>query len=313
MTSQKRELPTSEKIIRLCNSKLGITLILLTPVEILLFLIVMFPFSLEIFLSTTPWQPQLGEWWDTTWVGVHNFYLLTMGRDSARFLSSLGRTGLIVGACMGMEFMIGLCLAVIFTRTFSGKKILFSIMLIPMMVIPVVVGYDFYMLFLRHGPVNEAISALTGTYFDFDWLADSNGAVIALIIMDVWHWTPLMFLILFSGLVALPANPIKAAKVLGASNWQIFWKVKFPMLRNLALLAMVIRVMELMKFFDEIFVMTKGGPGFATETISYYTYAHGVLYFRVGFSAAAALIILLISVTLITFAVWPVLKAARGE
>ncbi|MFQ5761916.1 MAG: carbohydrate ABC transporter permease [Candidatus Bathyarchaeia archaeon] len=311
MERSTNERSLSERIVKLFNTKLGITLVLIAPIEILLFLIIMFPFALEIYLSTTPWQPMLGEWWESPFIAYKN-YVTLLGKD-IRFLMSLARTAMLVGLGVSIEVMLGLGLATLFTRRFAGKKMMFSIMLIPMMIIPVVVGYDFYMLFLRFGPINEVISWITGTVFEFDWLADPRGAFVALLVTDVWHWTPLMFLILYSGLVALPENPVKAAKVLGASAWQIFWKIKFPMLRNLLLLALVIRTMEMMKFFDEIFVMTGGGPGFATETLSMFTYDQAILSMKLGYSAGAAIIILLISVALITFAVWPVLKAARGE
>lgn len=281
------------------------------PLAVLLFLILLFPFILEIFLSTTSWQPTFGPaWWSAPFVGYKNY--VTLLTTDSRFIMSVARTALLVAVGVGSEFAIGLGLASLFAKEFQGKKAFFLMLLSPMFVMPIVVGYVFYMLFLERGPVNFIIgSIIRNPGFTFAWTSDPTFSFVAILLTDIWHWTPLMFLILLAGMTSLPEEPIRAAKVLGASNWQIFWHVKIGMLRPIIAIAVILRAMELMKFFDEVFIMTGGGPGTSTETISIYTYLSAVMYTRIGYTSAAAIIILIISVVLITYAARPILRRAR--
>jgi len=286
-----------------------VILSLMGPIFALMSFILLVPFALEIYLSTTPWQPIIGDWWAAPFIGADNY--VTLLTKDFRFLMSLARTALLVTVAISIEFWLGLSFALLISQKIRGRKIFFSILLLPMMIMPIIVGYDMYMLFQAVGPVNYLLSLVSGQNIQWAWLGDDTLAFITLVITDVWHWTPFIFLVLLSGLMALPQNPINAAKVLGASNWQIFWHIKFTMLRKIVLIAVVIRGMELMKFFDELYILTGGGPGFATETLSMFTYLSAIQYSKIGYSSAAAIIILIIAVTLITYAVRPVLRGGR--
>ena len=287
------------------NSKWGIILILVGPIHALLFSLLLFPFLLEIFVALSAWTPYGGEWYRADFnYGVHFQKLAT----DLRFLTSIGRTVLITVIAVTLEFTCGLILALTFTRRFKGKRVLVSLFLIPMFIMPIIVGYDFWMLLQPSGPINHALSVVTGLDITTKWLAHSDLAVFSIILTDVWHWTPFMFLILMSGLLAVPENPVHAAKVLGASTWQIFKDIKLPMLKNIILIAVVIRALEVMKLFDEIYIMTGGGPGFATETISLYIYTMGLVNARFGYGTAAAIIILLLTLIIISKIVRPVMR-----
>jgi multiple sugar transport system permease protein len=298
-----------KKISRALNTKTGLALTLVGPIQFLLFLILLTPFLIEIYLSLSNWDPTKGNWWTAHFdLGLGYLSLL---RDK-RFLFSLGRTGMFVLFAVGGEFLIGLYLANLVSKSFKGKKAVFSILLLPMFVMPLIVGYAFWMIFQPSGPLDHVLTVLTGINFmDTPWLAHGTLAWIALILTDIWHWTPFMFLILYSGLISIPENPVSAAKVLGATDWQVFKDIKLPMLRNIIIIALVIRAMEAMKFFDELYLMTGGGPGFATETISMYTFTTAIVNSRIGWGSSAAIIILLISLLLITVAVRPVLIERR--
>lgn len=275
------------------KSRILTILALVLPIEILFFFITIFPFILQIYLSFTPWQPGFGDWWTSSIHGFKNY--ISLFTKDVRFLISIGRTVLMLIVAVSAEFVLGLILAHLFTKAFPAKKVLLPIFLLPMMLIPVVVGYDFFLMFQPGGPINGIISFITNSNFRFNWLADPDAAFFAVIITDIWHWTPFLFLLLYSGLLALPETPIKAAKVLGASNWQIFWRVKIPMLKRILLVAVVIRAMEFAKLFDELYVLTKGGPGFATETMSYYIYVSTTWYHKIGYTSAAAIIVLILT------------------
>lgn len=296
-----------DKLSRIANTKTGITVVLIGPIQFLLFLILLTPFLIEIFLSLSSWDPTKGNWWMAKFDFGSGFLQIL---QDTRFLLALGRTAMFVAFAVAAEFLIGLYLANLVSKSFRGKKVVFSVFLLPMFVMPLIVGYTFWMIFQPSGPIDHVLTLATGMDFmSTRWLSNATLAWIALIVTDIWHWTPFMFLILYSGLVSLPENPISAAKVLGASDWQVFKDIKIPMLRNIIIIALVIRAMEAMKLFDELYLMTGGGPGFDTETISMYTFTTAIMTARIGYGSTAAIIILLISLVLVITAVRPVLLA----
>jgi multiple sugar transport system permease protein len=213
--------------------------------------------------------------------------------------------------CLALELAIGLGLAVIFLRRFKGKSVLFSILLTPMMVMPVVVGYTFWMLFQSNGPINQIALMLFGTAPE--WFRSAPLAWTTVIVTEVWHWTPLFFLIMLSGLNALPENPIRAAVILGASPRQIFWRLVVPMLKPVIIVALVIRAMEILKLFDEVFMLTRGGPSTSTETISLYIYKLAFQDFQLAYGAAAAFLVLIGTLLLVHLLLTPIRDQLIGD
>ena len=287
------------------DKPVGRFLLLQGPIQALLFSILLFPFLLEIYLSLSAWEPGPTPWFLAEFNYGQSFVQIV---QDIRFLLSVGRTFLITGIAVTAEFLLGLAGALIFSKSFRGKKVLTSIFLIPMFFMPIIVAYNFWMIFQPQGPLNYIISLIIGRPFLLPWLSREIPALIAIILTDIWEWTPFMFLIMTSGIMALPENPISAAKVLGASDWQVFRMVKLPMLKNIIIIALVIRFMEAIKIFDTPFIMTGGGPGFATETLSIYTFIISIQNGRLGYGAAAALILLISILLLITPAVRPILR-----
>jgi len=174
------------------------------------------------------------------------------------------------------------------------------------MILPVVVGYIFWMLFQSSGPVNQILEFALGPDMALEWFRSAPLAVTAVIITEVWHWTPLFFLILLSGLNSVPVNPVRAAVILGANPRQVFWRVVMPTLKPVIIVAFVIRAMEIIKLFDEVFMLTRGGPGSATETISLYIYKLAFNDFQLAYGAAAAFLVLLGALGLIHLLLMPV-------
>lgn len=278
------------------NSKF-LQILYIAPIQLLLIFMLVFPFLLELYLSFTQWQPTFGNWWEAPLVGFSNYIDLIV--ENERFRGALLRTLFIAVVSLAAEFALGLGLALILVKSFPGKRLIFSLFLVPMMMMPIVVGYDFYMLFQRTGPINQMLGWLVPGDVVIDWLSRPGTALAAIMIAEIWHWTPLFLLIMVSGLAALPPNPLRAAQVLGASDWQIFRYLVLPMLRPMILIAFAIRGMEVIKVFDEVFIMTRGGPGVATETISLYLYQLAFRDFRLGYAAAAAFIVLILTVLVI--------------
>ena len=260
-------------------------------------LVLVMPLLVALYMSFTDWSPTRGSLLDAQFVGFENYSELLIW--DTRFLYAAIRTVLISVVCLSLEFLFGLGLAVLFLREFRGKSLLFSAFLTPMMILPVVVGYTFWMLFQSNGPINQIIEFLFGSQATVQWFRTAPFAIAAVIITEVWHWTPLFFLILLSGLNAVPENPVRAAVILGASPRQVFWRVILPILKPVIIVAFVVRSMEVIKLFDEVFMLTRGGPGSSTETISLYIYKLAFNDFQLAYGAAAAFIVLVGSLALV--------------
>jgi multiple sugar transport system permease protein len=275
------------------KAKFGLFLIL--PAQIALLFIVIFPLLTSIYLSLTKWSPLTGRgtlWYQAYqfWTWFSNYVRIVTDSD---FLLSLFRTFLIVVVVVPVEFVLGLGLAFLFLDKFPGKKFLHSILLMPMMIVPAVAGFIFYMLFQSVGPINGILSRILFRDITTTWLTGGLTAMICIMLADIWQWTPLMFLILLSGLMALPEDQMHAAEILGASRWQRFRMVTLPLLKPVIVIALIIRGMEAIKIFDAIWLMTKGGPGTATETISVYL-TKQLKYLHWSWVATAGVIVLIL-------------------
>jgi multiple sugar transport system permease protein len=274
------------------GARLGFRLTL--PAQILVLFIAVFPLLMQLYISLTDWSPLSGLGWWNAWELWNSFANYTDLAADGRFWSALWRTLIVMLVCVPVEFLLGLALATLFADDFPGKRLFYSILLMPMMVVPAVAGYMFYMLFQSGGPVNDVLSRLTGGPVTIAWLSDPTLALVAVMIADIWQWTPLMFLILLAGLVGVPQDQIKAATLLGANSWQRFTTIVLPKMKTIIIIALAIRVIENFKIFDTLFIMTGGGPGVATETISVYIYKVTTQDLIWGYVAAIALAILIV-------------------
>ncbi|WP_131113450.1 carbohydrate ABC transporter permease [Lichenihabitans psoromatis] len=280
------------------------------PTQLLILFISVFPLLMQLYISVTDWSPLEGTgWWNAyrLWNGLANYSDLL---HDMRLWKALGRTAFVMAVCVPAEFLIGLFLATLFIDDFRGKRVFYSILLMPMMVVPAVTGYMFFILFQSGGPINALLSTLTGQDIRLAWLSDPSLALVAVMLADIWQWTPLMFLILLAGLVGVPDDQLKAATLLGASWWYRFRTIMLPRTKTIIIIALAIRVIEAFKIFDTLFIMTGGGPGVATETISVYIYKITTNDLIWGYVAAIALAIL-ISLSVLTVFAMKRLEAAR--
>ena len=270
------------------GNKMGFWFVL--PTVLLLVFIVVFPLFMQLYLSVTWWTPLEGTPWYMAWevfsCGENYWYQLT----DPRMWGALWRTVLIMIIAVPAQFFLGMALAYLFIEKFPGRKIFYSIMLTPMMIVPAVVGLMFYLLFQGTGPVNDHL----GLPSNFSWLTDVNRAMISVIIADIWQWTPLMFLILLAGMLGVPSDQLLAARLLGGSNWQNFIKIIVPRMKTVILIALVLRAVECFKIFDLVYIMTKGGPGVQTETISVFLYKLTFAELEWAYVAAIGLTILFV-------------------
>lgn len=278
--------------------------LLLLPGQVVSVLVLVVPLSVALYMSFTDWSPTRGSLLEAHIAGFDNYSELLV--YDTRFVDAVIRTLLLSVVCLSLEFTFGLGLALMFLRQFRFKSLLFSAFLTPMMILPVVVGYTFWMLFQGNGPINQIVEMFAGPDEVPEWFRSATLATIAVIVTEVWHWTPLFFLILLSGLNAIPDNPIRAATILGASPARIFWHIVLPMLRPVIIVAFVIRSMEIIKLFDEVYMLTRGGPSSSTETISLYIYKLAFNDFQLAYGAAAAFLVLVGTLVLVHMLLAPV-------
>ncbi len=279
---------------------------LVLPAQLTMMAVVIVPTLIILWLAITDWQPtQAIPWYDATPVWFWNFYDLWYDE---RFVNAVGRTLFVVGVCVALELGLALGLALLFLDEWPWRRVAVSIIILPMMIIPVDAANAFFMLFNERGPINHMISLVIGAPFEFSWLSHPTWAMAPIMMAEVWQWTPLMFLLVLTGLMNLPQNQVRAAIVLGASPVRIFFKVMLPLLAPVISIALLIRSIETFKIFDPVYILTRGQPGGSTETISMFMYNGAFVYFRMGYIAAAALLVLVVVISVCLVLARPMTK-----
>ncbi len=271
------------------------------PTVVFLVAICIYPLLHSLYLTFNEWSLTSNQ--PPKFVWLRNFWELL--RDD-RFWSSLKTTAIFTAGVVSAEMCIGLILALSATRNTKFRQVCRSIILIPMMITPVVLGLIWKYMF---NPENGIINYLLG-FIGLEgpiWLGEPDPALPAVMIVDIWQWTPFVFLLLISGIGSLPQEVFEAAHVDGANASQIFRYITLPLLMPFMLVALLIRFIDSFKIFDTIFVMTRGGPANATETLSIYTYKVGLNFFNMGYAATLSYVILII----ITLASQQFLKMER--
>ena len=222
--------------------------------------------------------------------GLGNFTRLAADRF---FLISLWQTVVYTAGALIAEFTLGLALALLVNREFRGRGLLRSVLLIPMLLPPVVVAVIWRLILNpEFGVLNGTLRSLGLNADRLTWAAAENTAMLSVILVDVWEWTPFMFLLLLAGLQGLPVEPFEAAIVDGASDWQVFRRLTLPMLKPVIAIAVLLRGMDLLRVFDQVFILTQGGPGFATETVTLYIYRTAFRFYNFGYAAAMSFVLL---------------------
>jgi multiple sugar transport system permease protein len=270
--------------------------VFLLPGLIVLLGILIFPIVFTVRLSLSSWDiivPGLD------WIGIDNY--IRLFTDDSRYWEALVRLIFFSSVTVFLQYVIGFTLAHLVWKEVILKRFLRVLFLIPMMTTPVIMTVIWRTIFHESlGPVNDILSNFGVAYIP--WLTDESWGKLSVIIVEVWQWTPFMFLLLLAGLLSLPKEPYLAAAIDGAGPVRTFFYVTFPLMAPISIGAIIIRVIEASKILDTVYVLTSGGPGTATETSSFYIYIKGLREFQLGYSAAMSftyLIIMIISLTII--------------
>jgi multiple sugar transport system permease protein len=232
-------------------------------------------------------------------IGIQNYQIM-LKYDPAlndAWIRSLTFTG----GCLALQIPLGLGIALLFNRPLKGYKIFRAILVLPLVVAPIAIGQIWRMMYhYEFGIIRYMVSSVFGT--SPNWTADPNWAMVSIIIYDTWQWTPFVALILLAGLQGLPPEPYESATIYGASALQKFRYITLPKMRPLIGLAAIFRMIDTLKTWDPIWAITWGGPGQATETLSYYLYRIGFRDFWVGYASAVSLVFLYIVIVVSTVA-----------
>lgn len=262
---------------------------MVVPAVLYLLLIGIFPLIFSFGLSFLNWDVAAQR--PMSFAGLANYAELL--RDE-RFVRTFLNTIVFVIGAITLEVIFGLGLALLLNRDLRGQGIFRVLLLLPMMATPVAVGYTWRMLYhVTNGPINHILRLLhlpMGA-----WLSSGKTALPSIILTDVWQWTPFVFIILLAGLQSLPREPFEAAAVDGASRIQSFFYLTLPMIRPILVIVILLRMVEAIKIFDIIFVMTAGGPGISTESSTMYAKLVSLTQFRLGYGAAIAYVLMILS------------------
>jgi multiple sugar transport system permease protein len=279
--------------------------LLVAPAVCLILALSIFPLLFSLWVSFVNYDFQIP---GHAFVGLKNFEQV-VADPVARW--SLVVTAILSGSSVLLEFVLGLALALALTPTFRGRGLIMSLVIVPLFISPVVVGQCWALMLQRpFGPTNYILSQLLGFDVTISWLTQAPWNFIALIIADVWQWTPFMFVILLAGLSAVPPHVYEAAELDGVGAWQTFWYITVPHIAPMMLLALTFRLLDAVKLFDIIFVLTGGGPGTNTYSASYYLFTIGFTQFHLSNATAGSWIFLVLTVIVVMVLVRRLLKPA---
>lgn len=227
-----------------------------------------------------------------------------------RFWNAFGNTMIIMAVGIPVQSLLGLTMALLLSKPFRGSRLVVALFLIPVMITPIVSGFQWRILLdQRYGPVNYVIG-LFGVE-PFSWLAEPLLAKISILIMDTWQWTPFVTVVLLAGLSAIPKQVYEASSVDGSTQREVLFRVTLPLLKPMFSLVVLLRIIFIFKIFDPVYILTGGGPGVSTETLSLLTYIRGFKNFNVGITSTLAVVQLIIMIIIAKLFMKLVMK--RGE
>ncbi|MCR9121396.1 MAG: sugar ABC transporter permease [Phyllobacteriaceae bacterium] len=270
-------------------------MIFLLPAMLVLFLTTIYPMLYAGYLSfrsydlAKPFVPRV-------FVGWSNYQQVLTSGD---FLNALSITFQLMVITLSIQLVVGVGLALLVTQRLPGMGIARTLLLIPMMISPVIVGLVWLFLYFPElGYLNYFLSFVG--LDPIPWITSPNWALWAIAIADIWQWTPFIMMGTAAALTSLSPEPYEAARIDGNTRWQVFRHVTLPQLKPVLVSLVFLRAIDAFKIYDIIFVLTKGGPGDSTEVLSLYIYRQSFTFWQMGVGAAASFVSLIIIVVLIT-------------
>ncbi|QPM69110.1 carbohydrate ABC transporter permease [Atribacter laminatus] len=226
-------------------------------------------------------------------IGLKNYFRIFSDKE---FWNSLRITIIFLIVGIGIQVPIALLLGEILSGPLKRLQFLRSLFLPPMVVPPVVAGVMFRIMYHPTiGIINYFLSFLGISH---PWLANNKTALFSVIMVDVWQYVPFLLILFLAGFSSIPEEVYESAMIDGANRWQTFIKISLPLIKGSLLLGLLFRVIDILKVFPTIHIMTAGGPGRATETVNYYTYRMAFSYTNIGYASALGVALVIITILL---------------
>lgn len=262
--------------------------LLTLPAVLVLFALTFYPLLRAIEISMYNYLPAGREF-----VGAANFVNLA---SNEAFLNSLAVTAKFIGLAVGIEFLLGFGIALLLNKKIKLRGLWQTLILVPMILSPTVVGLIWRLLYAPNGLLDYVFGPLAGG--NVGWISDPNVALYSVILTDVWQWTPLVVLVMFAGLQSVPDHLREAAIMDGASRRRRFIDITLPYLKSLIVLVLIIRLVDALRVFAKVYILTRGGPGSATNVVSMEMYRTAFRFSNFGEAAAMALSLLVLVIVL---------------
>jgi multiple sugar transport system permease protein len=266
------------------------------PAAVVVVAVILFPWIFTVYVSAFDWR--LGE--ERRWVGLGNYETLF---TDARFGWAVLRTLFYTALAVVLPMLFGLAAALAFHRKFPLRGLARTIFILPMMATPVAVALVWTMMFHPQLGVLNWLLVQVGLPPSL-WIYSADTVIPTLVLVEVWHWTPLVMLLILGGLASLPVDPYEAAKIDGANAWQSFRHITLPLLAPFIVVALIIRTIDALKAFDTIYVITQGGPGQASETINIFLYLQAFAFYNVGYASAVVVVFFILILGLAALLLW---------
>ena len=265
------------------------------PAALIVAAVIVFPWLFTLFMSVHDWKVS----GNVYYVGLANYAHLL---HDERFLWAVARTLYFTTASVILPILIGIWAAVCFARKFRLRGAARTLFILPMMATPVAIALVWTMMF--HPQLGVLNYLLTSAGLPpSTWVYNAHTVIPTLVMVETWQWTPLVMLIVLGGISSLPIDPYEAAVIDGASGWQMFRYITLPLVWPFIVVAGVMRVIDALKAFDTIFVITNGGPGTSSETINMLLYQTAFGYYDLGYASAMVVVffilIMLLSLTIL--------------
>lgn len=270
--------------------------LLITPSILIILLVILFPLLYSFYVSFTPYKLLKPDTLAIRWDDVFRNYRRLLEDDI--FWKAFGNTIIYLTVTVNLQLILGMALSQLLARVTRGQSILRTLIMIPMMFAPILVGFQFGWFFNANlGVVNGALRGLGLVQQPIAWLVDVPLGMISIMLADIWMHTPVVTIILLAGTLSLPSEPFEAAEVDGASAWQKFRFISYPMLGPFITIALTIRSLDLSRAFDIAMVMTGGGPANRTELV--WTYINRLALNDRNFGLGSAMSFVTIILTLV--------------
>jgi multiple sugar transport system permease protein len=265
-------------------------MLFVAPAVAVMLAVIVFPWIFTFFMSVHDWR--IGQ--AKTFVGLDNYLKLI---NDERFRDSVWRTLVFTALSVILPVVLGVASALVFHRKFPLRGLLRGVFIMPMMATPVAVALVWTMMFHPQLGVLNYLLSLVGIPPSL-WVFDQATVIPSLVLVETWQWTPLVMLIVLGGLASLPTEPYESALIDGATPWQMFRNITFPLVLPFIMVATIIRAIDAVKAFDTIFVITLGGPGTASETINLYLYTVAFAFYDIGYASAMVVVFMVVIMAL---------------